>query len=447
MLDLNNFFAPLGIGNILVFFAFVACCEIIGFSLAKIFIKKIPEFLRGAVWLLGLGLVVLLYFLSHFFVPFAFPTALICIIVLLIPALKTYLQEKGWQSIILFLRQNLFPLLLLLPVLPLIFIKSSLPPYVWDEMAYHYISPSTLYYEKVWRLGSGFMENIPRLLETAYIFLFSLTKTYATARLLHFSIFVTFLLVIFKFLNDNFGKLPAILYFILVAYHGETFLTRSTFGYIDVATASLVMVGILCLVDFFLKNKFEDLMMGAAFWGMAVGTKYSSLSPFVVYLLVIFALILRRKLFKRQYFKNYFMAILLFLLMGGYWYLKNFIHTGNPIYPFLTSLFGCRFPSCPTVSYGDWTLPFTLANTRAILDRIFASNQLFKLLFFLSPFLAFFHSEKFVRKIFCLIFITVLVEILLVRMISGYDPRYFYHWQFLSVFLIVLPTSHLWKKF
>src|SRR3989344_3989031 len=58
MLNLSDFFGPLNISNLLIFFSFVACCEIIGYRPAKLFIGKIPYFLRGAIWLLGMGIVV-----------------------------------------------------------------------------------------------------------------------------------------------------------------------------------------------------------------------------------------------------------------------------------------------------------------------------------------------------------------------------------------------------
>ena len=150
-----------------------------------------------------------------------------CLVILLIPSLPVYFKEKGWQSLTKFWKDNYLPLLLLLPVLPLVFIKASLPPWIWDEMAYHYISPYTLFYEPAWKLSSGFIENLPRLLETSYIALFSLTKTYATARLLHLTIFITALITVYKFMKDHLGQIPALLAFTLLLYHGENLLFRA----------------------------------------------------------------------------------------------------------------------------------------------------------------------------------------------------------------------------
>jgi hypothetical protein len=55
------------------------------------------------------------------------------------------------------------------------------------------------------------------------------------------------------------------------------------------------------------------------------------------------------------------------------------------------------------------------------------------------------HFGKRVRKVFILIVSIIFLEILLIKPISGYEPRYFYHWQFLSIILIVLPTTGLAK--
>jgi hypothetical protein len=446
MLNLADFFAPLNFFNLTVFFAFLGSCEVIGFALTKTLIKKIPDFLRGAVWLLGLGLVIFVYFLSHFFIPLAWPAIGICLAVLLIPSSLIYFKEKGWRSLIAFWKESFLPLLFLLPVLPLIFIKVSLPPFIWDEMAYHYISPFTLYYQQVWSFGSGFFENLPRLLETGFTSLFSLTKTYASARLLQFSIFITSLVVVYRFLRENFGFLPAILFFALLLFHNENFLLISTSGYIDVGAASLIMIGIVCFVDFLLKKKIESLILGIAFWGMASGIKYSTLTPMLASFFLVSLLLLRRKMFKKEHLKTYFFAAILFLIMGGYWYVKNFIFLGNPIYPFLFSLFGCKFSSCPSYTFSGWTTSFSLNNLPGIFSRIFVDNLRLQQLFLLSLPLSFLHSNKKVRKVFLFLITIVFLDVFFAAVTSSFEPRYFFHWQFLSVLLIVLPISLFFKK-
>jgi len=440
MPKLDEFFAPLGLKNIFVFLAFVSSCEIIGFALTRTFIKKTPEFLRGAIWLLGFGLVIFLYFLFHFFRTFAFPTIAICLVILLMPSFYVYLKEKGWKTLFLFLRHNFLPFLLLLPIIPLVFIKCSLPPHIWDEMAYHYISPYTLYHEKIWNFGTGVFSNFPRLMETGFIALFSLTKTYANARLLHFSIFVTSLIVIYSFLKENFGRLTALLYFLLMAYHGENLLLRATSGYVDVGAASLTIIGLFCFLSFLFGGKIETIIAGFAFLGMAAGIKYSTLIPLFSSGTLILFLMFKRNLFNNKYLNSYLVGLILFILLGGYWYIKNFIHTGNPIYPLLNSFFSCHFAICPSI-VPAWTDPFSLSRAKNILLQVLGGNEFLSIIFLSSIPLSFFHPEKKVRKIAYFVGMMIIIELLLVPHFFRYESRFFYHWQFLSILFLVLPTA------
>jgi len=435
MLHLGDFFAPLNISNLLIFFFFVACCEIIGYRLARLFIGRIPYFLRGATWLLGLGIVVFIYFLSHYFVPYSFPTILFVLIVLLVPSLKYYIDEKGLKSLSDFLRNNKLPLFIVLLVLPQVFVKSSQPPWVWDEMAYHYISPNTLYFEKVWDTGS----SLPRLLDTAFISLFSLTKTYSVARLLSFSIFITFLITTYSFLKQRFGIAIAMAYFVMALFYRENFLLWSTFGYVDIGTMSFVMIGFISFLDYFRDKNFSSLQFSFAFFGMAIGSKFSALTQFLSFLLISAFLILKRKdtsILKR---KKLLAGGILALLLGGYWYIKNLILTGNPIYPIL---FECRLENCETISFG-YTTPFIISNISTIYSRIFLYDKFLQAVLIVSIVLSLAFGLKKIKNVVLFILLYVAIEIILIRNIAGYDGRYFYHWATFSILILVAPLTVL----
>lgn len=441
MLHLTDYFSVLNYSNLLIFILFIFCCDVIGFAISIILIKEIPSFLRGAIWLLGLGLVVFLYFLAHFFIPFSYPTLLYILFILFIPSIYFFIKNKGWISLFDFLKHNYFPFLFVLLILPKIMILSSLPPYRWDEMAYHYISPYTLNFEKVWNFGNGFYSNLPRLLETAFIGLFSLTKTYSVARFLQFSIFIASLLTAYSFLKKYFGFLVGATFFLLVLFHPVDLLTQSTWGYIDVGTISFALIAFIMFLSYIFSHKNIDLIYSFAFWGLAIATKYSALSQLLSFIIILFILFFKNKNLLVNNIKGMIIGLFLFITLGGYWYVKNLIYTGNPIYPLL---FGCRFDSCYDLSFA-WTIPFTFSNIPKIWLIIFP-NIFYQVVFLLSiPLLVFNISSK-IKKLFIIVLSYFIIEFLLIRNISGYEIRYFYHWQILSVFLISLSLTNLNKN-
>jgi len=437
MLHLTDYFSVLNLWNLSIYFIFILCCEVIGFTISKLVIKEIPSYLRGSLWFLGLGLIVFLYFLVHFFLPFSYPTLLYVLPILVIPSIYVYIKNKGWISLIDFLKHNYLPFVFVLLILPKVMILSSLPPYRWDEMAYHYISPYTLNFEKVWNIGNGFYSNLPRLLETAFIGLFSLTKTYSVARFLQFSIFITSLLTAYSFLKKNCGYFVGIAFFLLALFHPADLLSQSTWGYIDVGTISFVLIAFITFLGYVFSHNINELIYSLAFWGLAVGTKYSALTQLLSISLILLISFFINKISLKSYFKNLLIGLLLFIILGGYWYIKNLIHTGNPVYPFI---FGCRLNSCNSVSL-SYTIPFTLVNFSKIWLIIFP-NIFYQVIFLLSIPLIFFGKLKKLKKILVVVLLFFAFELLLIKNISGFEDRYFYHWQLLSVFVISLALSN-----
>ncbi len=439
MLNLGSFFAPLNFFNTSIFLLYIGCCEVIGYRLTRLFVKEIPFFLRGAIWLLGFGIIVFVYFLSHFFVPLSYPTVFFILIILMLLSAKFYVDEMGYKSVLGFLKNNTTSLIIILTILPIIFVKSSLPPYMWDEMAYHYISPYTLYFEKVWNFGNGFYQNLPRVLDTGYVSLFSLTKTYAVARLLSFTIFITFLITAYSFIKERFGLVAATAFFVLTLFYKENFLLWSTFGYVDIGTMSFVMIGFFLLLDYFFDKKIESLQFGLAFFGMAVGSKYSALTQFLTFFVFSVFILIRNKGAKFLLNKKLLVGLILFFVLGGYWYFKNLIVTGNPIYPIL---FGCKFPVCESIDFG-YTTPLIFSNILAIFSRVFLGQIFLERAFMASVILLFTIGDIKAKKTTIFVLVFVAVEILFVRNITGYDGRYFYHWPILAILVVILPTSVL----
>ncbi len=437
MITLGDFFKPLNFSNMTIFLAFVFLCEVTGYRLITFFTKDIPFFLRGSVWIIGLGIVVFTFFTFHFFVPFNSPLILIALLTLFAVSIPFYARDRAWRRFGQFLKNNKLPLVVILLVLPKVVIKSSLPPYIWDEMAYHYISPSTLYLEKIWTVNDSFYQNLPRLLETAYIALFSLTKTYSVARFLHFTIFVTFLLTAYSFFKKEFGVILAFVFFVFTIFHPERFLLWSTFGYVDIGTMSFVLIALLAFLDYLFSGKINRLIFSFAFFGLAAGTKYSALTQLAAFIVIFIIILFFKKSLHVLKSKKVLIYAFLFLIMGGYWYVKNLALTGNPTYPFL---FGCRFEKCDTVSLA-YTNTLIFANIPVIYKTFFLGNKSFEILLPLSIVISLLFGQKKVKVLVLSTLVFVAVEVLIVKNISGYETRYFYHWLVFTVLLLAAPFS------
>lgn len=107
--------------------------------------------------------------------------------------------------------------------------------------------------------------------------------------------------------------------------------------------------------------------------GMLIGSKYTA-AIFILPLLVIYF----PKLFKAINLKNIFFFFIPFTIFGLFWYIRNYIYTGNPFFP----LVFLNFPAVEIfANYRVWSV--FLMHPVTMLDSFFAE---FKLWSFSLPF-------------------------------------------------------------
>jgi hypothetical protein len=139
----------------------------------------------------------------------------------------------------------------------------------------------------------------------------------------------------------------------------------------------------------------------------------------------------------------------LFLVFGGYWYVKNFVLFGNPIFPFiLPCLWGHYGASCPQASgfFGDWTMKITLANARIILSELFNKNTFLQVLVLLTPVVSFWGSNKKIRILSYFVFGTVVLELLILKYFSGFYIRYQQHMQLYLLLGVILTLVNKYRN-
>ncbi len=462
-MQLADFFSQLNPQNLVIFFVVFIIFDAIGSNIAHLI--KPPNYLRITYWIWGLAFFNFIWFLLHFLLPFRSPYVWLSLVIFGILSIPTYIRNKGMHTLFeAIIKYPYLLILLTLAIKPLYFLLSA-PPYYGDEMIYHFYSPARLNLETSWvflssintSFGPSLYEMIPKLLNMSYWLMFSLTKTYATARLLHFLIVFSSVYSVSVFLRKNTSLFVSILYTFLSLYLSAFFLQFSTLGYVDAGAAAFAILFLITIADLFITKKKSNLYASGVILGITIGMKYTILAFLFSVILISIVLavfsyhkdiysiirkLLRRSL-RRHYTFLYFNTLFLISIMGGYWYIKNFLMSGNPIYPFF---FKCLHNwQCATGFnlFAGWAIPLDWKHYPQIKSIIFQGSNEFYYVTLISLILTIIGS-RIVKKnriylTSLIITFSIITEIFLSKNISGFELRYYFHWVLLIPLILVLP--------
>lgn len=444
-MKLINFFEPLNLHTISEYIVIFLFFDILGTFIKKIFIKTKEDSSRVLNWLIGLAIFVLIWFCLSLFIPYSNKNVIVSIVLMLVVTLPGYIKNFEYKSLIYELWSLRLPLLIVLPFLPAVFVKASLPPYYSDEMAYHFISPFAVTNLTAIKYVGGIYADLPRMMNMFYEIIFSLTHTYSIARLFHFSILVTSLAYTYKILKINFKWYVGFMFMFVFLSLPQDIVLTSTLGYIDVAAYSFVLIAISSLVWLIKKPSVEPLFLTIIFWSMNLGTKYTGVSTFVVFasLLAVTLYFYWNELKSIFKFKNIIIVSTLFIIFGGYWYAKNFIWFGNPIFPFLFKCWGTHVEPCPQAGgfFGDWTTKINIGNIYLILSQLFVKNKVLHIATVATPLFAIFIKDRKSRFIVFFMLASVALELFILKYFSGFYVRYQQHMQLYLLMAIVITLS------
>jgi len=177
------------------------------------------------------------------------------------------------------------------------------------------------------RLGY-FFGNMPSFVELLYAEGFVFTTNVNVANVIHFVIFVSFLITIASMLRGRNAMVPALLTGMLFLPQFNMYcLTPMT----DTARATFETAALIFLVVYFRNGMKYYLLFAALVAGAGVASKYFGMvTLFICGILFLMEGGLSKKLLK---------DIMIFsagvVLVAGFWYVKNAIlYDGNPVYPF-----------------------------------------------------------------------------------------------------------------
>lgn len=97
---------------------------------------------------------------------------------------------------------------------------------------------------------------------------------------------------------------------------------------------------VLFLIRYFKENRFADALMFGLCSGLMLGSRYLAVPYLVLPWAVFAATIIITKASVKTKVGGVLAAIGTLIFVGGYWYIRNWILTGNPIFPTEVSLFG-----------------------------------------------------------------------------------------------------------
>jgi len=220
---------------------------------------------------------------------------------------------------------------LVFTVLGLGLITALAPPLKYDALMYHLSMP--LAYLESGRLSYLpwlVMTGMPQTTEMLYTFVMSLGGAQG-AVVLGWCFGVLALFGLAGFVRSRLDNSSAWVS-VLSLLAGYTFAVSMAWGYVDWLGLLFGLAALICLDEWRIGGNRELILLTGAFAGFAFSTKYTA-GIFSIALFGAFCW----HCFKRKapFFQNLFYLAGAALLVSLPWLIRNWVNTGNPVYPFI----------------------------------------------------------------------------------------------------------------
>jgi 4-amino-4-deoxy-L-arabinose transferase-like glycosyltransferase len=214
--------------------------------------------------------------------------------------------------------------------LALAFLLALLPPTAWDAQTYHLVEAKVAIAQgRIAAPPDIVYFSFPSLVEMLYLAAM-LLKGDIAAQLIHLCFFLLLLGALFAFAVRYFSARVAWLACaVLVAV--PSLVSLATWAYVDLALAFYAFAAFYAAMIAREANDWRGFALAGVCAGLAMGVKYTAA---IVPLALLVFIIQPRRL-------SFVVVFLSFAaLFAAPWYLRNWVFTGNPVYPFV---FGGRY--------------------------------------------------------------------------------------------------------
>ena len=295
----------------------------------------------GLLGLGALGYLLLFIGIVGLFYPIFQWGLLGCGVILLLFCLRVKHEENFNSKKESFIRGN-FTIFFgcgVLLILALTFLRLRIPAVTGDELSYHlYLPKIFLLKHKIFFWPYHVNSAFPLLTELLNSYGVSLGSEFA-AKSVHFLFGILAALSLYSLSRDivkKSGPLWASMLFLTIPIVSHQMGIAKN----DLALTAFVTAAYACIFRWDSENRKSWLVLAGIFSGFSMGVKYLALFATAVQLILIAGLGFSRRMPFRKVSGSLFLFAACTLIVSGVWYLRSYLHTGNPIYPFLTSWFG-----------------------------------------------------------------------------------------------------------
>lgn len=216
-------------------------------------------------------------------------------------------------------------------VLGLVISLALLPPTSWDALFYHLKGPKL--YLQTGRIHPGIdipHLNFPSLLEMVFLFSMQIRGDVA-AKLIHL-IFALLLAGVVYLVTSRILQVRNAWLSLLFLFGTPIVLTLAAWAYNDLALSYYALASLFAFLRWHKTDDDRWLLFCGLLSGFLMGLKYTSI--FIVIFLAL-ATFWHRRHDRPRVVKSLFWLIAPATLLVAPWLLKNWLFTGNPVYPFL----------------------------------------------------------------------------------------------------------------
>lgn len=215
---------------------------------------------------------------------------------------------------------------------------ASLPPVARDSLTHHLVVPK-LYIANggIYEISEIEFSYYPQLLELLYTIPLYF-KNDIIPSYIHFFFGLLTSYVIFCYLKSKTAVINAFIaaFFFLTL---PVIVKLSVSAYVDLGLYFFSFASLYFLILWYRHYRFRDFFLSGAFCGFAMSCKYNGIITFFCLIFSLLWLVTKKPILTKNAIRSLFLFCSISILVFSPWMLKNYIWTGNPVYPLYKDFF------------------------------------------------------------------------------------------------------------